>query len=476
MPFLKCSLSAPLTCLALLLWAASLQVFATRFEVVQRSEISLGNTFYDEVSGFLSNHFKRDFDTAASYRVPVTALLPKQRCNQVAIVDVVNSVLFEFPATAELGHNSFSFAGTLLGPDFLSGRRGHPPFVYLALQWNKTVTDETGIGMIEQGDDGYRILADAADWLRNYQAEQSDCKVEKVIGFGWSQTGKLLADLLVSDLNERPQGVIFDGIYLGVAGGRCRTLTDDSDFPWAYHNCQEPPESHVPTVALNTQSEIELSYGDGALRTPSDFLNIYDYAGLAHIDSQLLPFADIFASLGIDFNQNPVSVAPAVRATFWALYQQLSAQVAPPESQLMHAEPVDNRFVTFIDRRANPALLTWSGGQVYSSDANGDGVADGGVRLPHLPTPTRYHEQMGAPLGHYGGVDFRFAGGEGIFFANGGTFTPYSAEKLKELYPRHSSYIRLVHGQAWRLIYDGYLLKEDAQQLIREAMTSEIGR
>ncbi len=461
--------------LVILLWllVASQSTGAT-FVPSAIEQLELNGTQYQSAIGSVVGSFERSDGTLGFFDVSAQALIPIENCNGTAIVDVVNSVLFEFPATDELGHLVLPLGRIFLGDDLIAGRGTGSGFTYLSVQWNKLVTDEAGAGMIERGTDGWEVLAQTADMLRDDNFSPA-CDVQHVLGFGWSQTGKLLAEMLTSGGNQRTVGPVFDGLYLGVAGGRCRTLTDDA-FPWAYANCAEPPADHVPTVAFNTESEIQLAFGDGSLRTPSESLSVYDYAGLAHIDAGFLPFAAIFAdlanSLGIEFMQNPVSVGPGVRATFWALYEQVAENAAPPESRLMSALPTNDAPVQFLDRRGDPGLLTWSGGAVYTADVDGDGTSDGGVRMPHMPTLTMGGKQVGAPLGTYGGVDFGFAGGPGIFFANGGTFTPFSDDELQALYTNRGSYASRVQRSALALMRDGYLLPEDGMAIIQEAYES----
>lgn len=96
--------------------------------------------------------------------------------------------------------------------------------------------------------------------------------------------------------------------------------------------------------------------------------------------------------------------------------------------------------------------------------------------MPHMPTTTNGGQVVGAPLGLYGGIDFRFAGGAGIFFANGGSFAPFSEAELETLYPSHGTYVRRVVTAVTRLVLDRYLLLEDGLALIEVAVQSEVGR
>ena len=456
--------------IALLCSLAGLSTHAsTSFSNIDIGDISLAGKPYYQVEADLFADFTRPDSSQGTFSVPVSMLIPQNRCNKTAILDVVNSVLFEFPETV-LGHTTINFARQFLGDDFIAGRQQGKGFIYVAVQWNKSVTDTGGSGVIERGTDGYIILEKLSEAIRQgliqeHMPSVNHCKVRHIIGFGWSQTGKLLAEMLTEEKNGTFDRPVFDGLFLGVAGGICRSL-QDSDFPWSYHNCNEPPANHVPVVAFNTQSEVELAFGNGALRTPTRSLSIYDYAGLAHIDAKFLPFDRVFSDLGLEFHQNPVTVIPAVRASFWNLYLWVKYHIPPARSQLLHSAMTDLAPVSFLDIRGDDNLASWSGGKIYSTDKNGDGVADGGIRLPHMATTLG---NVGAPLGWYGGIDYNYAGGPGIFFANGGTFLPYSDEELAQLYPDKLGYLQKVRNAAYYLVFHRYLLIEDARKIIDEA-------
>ncbi|MGR5324944.1 alpha/beta hydrolase domain-containing protein [Vibrio sp. DNB22_17_1] len=458
-----------------LCYALTFSVYANSpFSNIDINETNLVDKPYFQISADFSSDFVRPDGSQGYFTVPITALVPRGKCNNTAIIDVVNSVLFEFPITP-LGYTPLNFAQLFLGEDIISGRSTGQSFTYFGIQWNKNVIDHISNGYMERGTDGYIVLQAFSEAIRKGKLTKHlpsirACKIHQTIGFGWSQTGKLLADMLTMELNGKPSDPIFDGLFLGVAGGICRSL-QDADFPWLYRDCTEPPKKHVPTVAFNTQSEIELSLGRGALRQPSESLTIYDYAGLAHIDANFLPFDILFGGLGLDFKQNPISVVPAVRASFWNLYLQVKHGVTPAKSRLMHSSPVHAAPVSFLDLRNDATAMSWSGGDIYTADENGDGNADRGIRLPHMSTTFEQSllTSVGGPLGKYGGIDFTYAGGGGIFFANGGTFEPFSSEELAQRYPNKEDYVNKVRSAVIYLVLNRYLLAEDGVQLVEEA-------
>lgn len=455
-----------------LLFVVQSMAYSSTLNNVEIQESNLGTKPYYKISAMYAGEIGRPDGVNAQFSVPVSLMLPTQTCNQTAIIDVVNSVLYEFPATP-LGHITLNTGHMILGDAFISGRN-ESGFVYASILWDKNVADQT-IGTIVQATDGYEILRQFAYFLKTSDlistlGIETDCDLNLTIGFGWSQTGKLLATILTEELNGNESTPAFDGLFLGVAGGICRHLENDN-FPWRYAPCKKPPTQHVPTVAYNTQSEVELAHGNGKLRIPSPNLKIYEYAGLAHIDEKFLPFNTLFGNLGFDFQQNPVSVAPSVRAAFWNLYLKLKYNLVMPKSSTLFSKPKSHSFVSFLDLRGDDSLLSWSGGQVYITDSNRDGFAESGIRLPHMPSSNQgpFSSTLGAPLGVYGGIDYNYAGGGGIFFANGGTFESFDDETLLELYPTKQVYVQRVISSVWYLIFNRYLLLEDGIALIAEA-------
>ena len=75
----------------------------------------------------------------------------------------------------------------------------------------------------------------------------------------------------------------------------------------------------------------------------------------------------------------------------------------------------------------------------------------GGVRSPYVDVPTKTYTWID---------DFS------IF----NVVTPFSSEKLKELYPTKEEYMRKVIVSALKMVSDRYLLAEDAPELIFDAI------
>lgn len=88
----------------------------------------------------------------------------------------------------------------------------------------------------------------------------------------------------------------------------------------------------------------------------------------------------------------------------------------------------------------------------FEIDYDENGTAKGGLRLPMVAVPINAY-------------------GEGHPTLSDGCpeLTPFSAEKLKSLYPTTDDYVRKFSVATWTLVQNGYLLAEDAPKLIGAA-------
>lgn len=91
------------------------------------------------------------------------------------------------------------------------------------------------------------------------------------------------------------------------------------------------------------------------------------------------------------------------------------------------------------------------------------GNATGGIRTPAID----------APVGVYYGSSPCNPGRLGFL---AGLFVPFDAATLNKLYPSHDVYVAIVTASAQKAVSDGFMLSEDAQQLIQEADASTIGK
>ena len=64
--------------------------------------------------------------------------------------------------------------------------------------------------------------------------------------------------------------------------------------------------------------------------------------------------------------------------------------------------------------------------------------------------------------------------GPGTCFLNG-THIPFSTATLNSLYPSHQAYVEAIRDAADQNVRDGFLLKDDAQELVADAIRSIVG-
>jgi hypothetical protein len=89
-----------------------------------------------------------------------------------------------------------------------------------------------------------------------------------------------------------------------------------------------------------------------------------------------------------------------------------------------------------------------------------NGLAFGGVRLADVDVPIATN--TGANSGP-------------VFCVLYGSHLPFSPDKLSSLYPNHDSYVDAVNQVTLRNLKAGFILKEDAEQTISDAINSPVG-
>jgi hypothetical protein len=93
---------------------------------------------------------------------------------------------------------------------------------------------------------------------------------------------------------------------------------------------------------------------------------------------------------------------------------------------------------------------------------DGDQNALGGVRLPDLDAPVAAY----APNNSGGNVP----GACGLL----GTTTPFTAARLRQLYPDHAAYVAKFTEAANRALRGGYLLRPDYDEAVARAQDAEV--
>ncbi|HJN44181.1 MAG TPA: alpha/beta hydrolase domain-containing protein [Vicinamibacterales bacterium] len=104
-------------------------------------------------------------------------------------------------------------------------------------------------------------------------------------------------------------------------------------------------------------------------------------------------------------------------------------------------------------------------GRSLLNQANSDETCLGRLRLAAHAVPTANNTGMNTP-----------ADGGSRFCGLYGSHEPFDAATLQRLYPTHAGYVEAVREMAGRNLADGYILPYAAEQTIREAEASKVGR
>jgi hypothetical protein len=286
-------------------------------------------------------------------------------------------------------------------------------------------------------------------WIRSNAATNPlRGRIDRVYGFGYSQTGGYLntyanAIHKLATLDDgRP---VYDGYFITVAGGGFVGMT-------AINQCVAAPPVGDPrretgnlgVPIIRAMSLSDFVGGIAARRpdsdTPEDPYRHYEVAGMGHAS----PFELYYSARPEDMvkagrtpppmncNEGPRSRFPT-NIAFDAMLQNLDrwsrTGIAPPRAQL-------------IQRVNNSTVL----------DEHGNVV--GGVRSPYVDVPTSTW------FGTATGASFCFIAGYE---------RPFSAEKLAQLYPTKADYVTKVDASTRALVQQHFITEADGRFIMQEA-------
>jgi hypothetical protein len=291
-------------------------------------------------------------------------------------------------------------------------------------------------------------------WLRS-DAKSNPMRgsVERVYGFGYSQTGGYLNTYVnaIHPLDVRRNGrPIFDGYLIEVAGGAFVGLVP-------INQCEPAPPvtdprrqiANVGVPVIRAMSQSDYLTGIASRRpdsdAPGDRYRHYEVAGAGHASPDELYYSaqpdDIEqanrAVPPFGCNEGPrsrLSMRLATNAMFRNLDRWVRRGIAPPRAEPIKVE---------------------NGAPVLDEHEN----VIGGVRSPYVDVPTATW------FGNASGASFcRIAGWE----------RPFSQAKLQALYPDHDDYVGKVIRSTGQLVTDRFVTIQDGLELIREAVESDI--
>jgi hypothetical protein len=382
---------------------------------------------------------------------------------------------------------------------------------------------------------GFAAIRDIVSFLRygtrdNPLAPQERLCIRRALGFGISQSGRVLRDLAYLGFNEDFAGrQVFDGILPVVAGSR-RTCINwqfaqagrysrqhedhsygDDQFPFSYPTLSDaisgrsggilqrardagvcPKVLHLDTESDLWQARSSLVATDtsGADLAMPDEVRIYTVSGVPHA-----PFRPLSKPV-MQLPGNRLGYGAFMRALLVVLFEWVEHGVAPPDSRF--PSRADGTLVTLAESRATfprlpqvdfPKVLNElrlrdhsveppiesTAYPVFVQATDADGNALGGIR----------HPMVDAPLATHTGWSLRASGyGEGDLFTIQGSMVPFAtteAERQRAGDPRPSLEARYASRDVWaarlaaatdRLVTERLLLPEDGDRLVAAARES----
>ncbi|MGS0688506.1 alpha/beta hydrolase domain-containing protein [Nakamurella sp. GG22] len=304
------------------------------------------------------------------------------------------------------------------------------------------------------------IYSQVGELLRSKSAKNpvayGDRKLKKgltLYGFGYSQTGGYMYDYInaVAPLAKEQTGrSTYDGYIVAVAGGAFAGI-------YPINQCEPVPAvddprrqlSNVGVPVMHVMSQSDYLRGITSRRPdsdwPSDRYRGYEMAGAGHATPTELEFAALPEDIikggrdvpPMECNEGPRSRFPS-SIFFDAILHNLDLWVrkdVPPP----HGSPI-------VVQNGQPVLDEF-------------GNVQGGLRSPYVDVPTSTWN------GTSTGASFCFIAGHEI---------PFSAERLRELYPTHSDYVRAVVRDTRALVKQGFITGYDGRMLIREAQRADV--
>ncbi|MBM7619955.1 hypothetical protein JOC95_001807 [Bacillus tianshenii] len=355
--------------------------------------------------------------------------------------------------------------------------------------------------------------------------------IKKVLALGVSQSGRFLRDFIHQGFNEDESGrITFDGVIPLITGSR-KSFTNyefaqpgrnsrqhedhlfpGDQFPFTYRVTTDPISGETGGIhetcqcndtcpkIMHMDGENEIWQGRGSLvvtntRGTKDLtlpknVRAYLFAGTQHFPG-LPPTMGICQQLS-----NPMDYRPFIRALIVALDRWVSDGTQPPPSQYASLKsgtlvpPLSTGFpdipgvnytglvnyLNVLDHSTQPPTIGAPYPEyVTAVDADGNSIA--GIRHPFLIVP----------LGTYTGWNLRAIGhGANDLCSLTGSYIPFAktAEEriaagdprlsIEERYRNHNAYLIRVVFATLLLYLQGFLLVEDAAQIIQDAATGDM--
>ena len=331
---------------------------------------------------------------------------------------------------------------------------------------------------------GFAAIRDFAAFLRFDERDRHGTanpiagRIEVAIAAGSSQTARFLKSFLHHGFNQMIGRTVFDGLHLQVgqvgtmpfipppgaapAVVRATLVGDSAVYPFTYADVLAPLAGRKETPPKILATNMEGDYfrrRQSLLRTgPAgttdvpvpDTVRIWDVAGGSH---------GILTGEECDMPPANLDWHPLLRAGLLGLVRWIKGGAPLPSTRLLPlaaAEPAP-----FI----SPSPSDQPRAVIMLPRRDGDGNAEGGVRLPAVEAPLGTFGGWNAPLDSACADQSTFwhpfprTRWQGLMMRD-------SRASLEERYGTAERYMRRYRAAADRLVREGYLLEEDVQAMI----------
>jgi hypothetical protein len=266
---------------------------------------------------------------------------------------------------------------------------------------------------------------------------------EHVIAVGESQSAARMvtyADAI------QPVAQIFDGFLIHSRGGSGAPL-DESSNVLGEGTAHIRDDLGVPVMQYITETDLFGPLGfHRAEQDDTDMLRTWEVAGTAHADRGLLSYsgdmaADVEGGAGFDIagqcgSINEGNQGLVLHAAVRALRAWVADGEAPPEAPRFEVS-----------------------GDAIARDERG--IAVGGIRTPAVDAPVSV-------------LTGEAPAGRNVLCSLFGDTRPFDAATLRELYPTHDDYVDAVTESADAAVSDGFLLQDDADQIVADAEDADV--
>jgi hypothetical protein len=295
--------------------------------------------------------------------------------------------------------------------------------------WSPTrygTLDLTEGGTITDDSICYDVYSQAAQAIRKPQGvdPMDGLKTRQIIAVGASQSAGRLS---IYHNSIHPLHNAVDGYYLLVGGAGLRT--------------------DLTVKVMQYLSETDLRTGPARRMADSDHFRSWEVAGTAHSSyvSDVYRSPLVLRDFGTEVWPPECDLPPysrvrgydVINAQYDHLVRWIKCDKAPPTAPKIEFSA------------ATPPVMV----------RDELGLVKGGIRLPDVAVPIALNTGINSGA---------------TFCVLYGTYQPFDAALLRELYPNHGKYVKAVTQSANKNVKAGYILKEAANEIIVDAAMSDV--